>query len=104
MNQQQILQVQMSKLEQELMNAYSEQASQQAKITDAATPTGNAAADTSLQQQATIATNTLAMLTRMIGTRTTVYSSLDTQMQALNNANGTVPASPRVLVSPPPAV
>ena len=94
MNPQQILQVQVSKLEQELTNAYSEKVSHQAKVTDAATPTGNAAADTNLAQGAAIATNTLAMLARMIDTRETALKALNDQMTALNAASPTpAPAS-----------
>ena len=87
MNQQQLLQVQINKIEQEIMNAYSERASHQMKIADAATPTGNAEADKSLQQSAAISNNTLAMLNRMIATREAALVGLNEQMAALNAAS-----------------
>lgn len=87
MNQQQLLQVQINKLEQEIMNAYSERVSNQMKAADAATPTGNAEADKSLQQSAAIANNTLAMLNRMITTREAALATLSDEMTALNAAS-----------------
>ena len=96
MDQQRILQVQVSKLENELINAYSERASHQAKVADAATPTGNASADKSLQEQAIIAANTLAMIARMISTREAALAALTEQMAALN-----IPAPPAGPGSPP---
>ena len=95
MNQQQLVQVQINKLEQELMNASAERASHQAKVVDAATSTGNAEADKSLQQQAVIAANTLAMLERMIATRAAALLVLGEEMSALNAASPATAPAPR---------
>ena len=95
MNQQQIVQVQINKIEQEIMNAYSERASHQAKVTDASAPTGNAEADKRLQEQAAIAVNTLAMLARMIDTREATLAALNDQMATLNVASPSTAPQPK---------
>ena len=95
MNQQQITQIQLDTLERELSGLYSQRATHQAKVTDAATPTGNKAADQSIQQAAVLGANTLIMLDRMIETRTAAFDALAAELAALNAASPETAPAPR---------
>ena len=95
MNQQQITQIQLDTLERELSGLYSQRAIHQAKVTDAATPTGNKAADQSIQQAAVLGANTLVMLDRMIETRAATVESLTIELAALNAASPETAPAPR---------
>ena len=86
MDMQILLDAQKRQLEQELHSAYSQKASQEAKVADAASSTGNAAADRSLADGSIQATNTLAMIQRMIDTRENKIAEIQKQMDALNAA------------------
>ncbi len=78
-----ILENQIRQAEQELGNAYMQLASQQAKIEDAATTTGNPAVDKSLADAAVIAQNTIVMINRIISTRESAISRMQAEIEAV---------------------
>ena len=84
MDMQILLDTQKRQLEQEINAAYAQKVSQEVKVTDGATTTGNASADRTLADASAQAQNTLAMLSRMIATRESKIADIQKQMDALN--------------------
>ena len=85
MNQQQILDSQISRITTELGHYYSERISHQAKVMDATTATGNAVTDAEIQRQKLVSAAALALLDRMIEIRKKLLTELTDDLDALKS-------------------